>query len=179
MNRVMIVGGPGSGKSTLARWIGAQTGLPVQHMDQIHWRPNWVERSMAEKVALIAAVEARDRWVIEGAVAPRYQARLARADMVIWLDLPIYLRLWRVARRSFTWRGQVRPDLAEGCPEQFNLQTPRLLVWVWRRRTLQRQKVADAIGRYQGAAAVVHLTNRRAVAEFMQGFGQRTGYVDE
>ena len=166
MKRVMIVGGPGSGKSTLARWMGAQTGLPVQHMDQIHWRPDWVERSMAEKVALIGVVEACDRWIIEGAVAPRYRARLARADLVIWLDLPIVLRLWRVARRSFEWRGRVRPDLAEGCTEQFSMQTPKLLVWVWRRHKLQRQKIIDAIDSQEGTAVVLRLTGRRAVARF-------------
>ncbi len=44
MQRVMIVGGPGSGKSTLARRLGANTGLPVFHMDHTHWQPGWIER---------------------------------------------------------------------------------------------------------------------------------------
>ena len=39
MQRVMIIGQPGSGKSTLAREMGKHTGLPVIHIDTIHWQP--------------------------------------------------------------------------------------------------------------------------------------------
>lgn len=39
MKRVMITGGPGSGKSMLAAALGEKTGLPVYHMDKIHYRP--------------------------------------------------------------------------------------------------------------------------------------------
>ena len=49
MQRVMIVGQPGSGKSTLARRLGQLTGIPVVHIDTIHWQPGWVERSAAER----------------------------------------------------------------------------------------------------------------------------------
>jgi adenylate kinase family enzyme len=52
MQRVMIVGQPGSGKSTLARKLGQRTGLPVIHIDTIHWQPGWVERSWDEKTRL-------------------------------------------------------------------------------------------------------------------------------
>ncbi|MDF9757302.1 Mg-chelatase subunit ChlI [Pseudomonas hunanensis] len=66
MQRVMIVGQPGSGKSTLARKLGEQTGLPVVHIDTIHWQPGWVERSPDEKTRLCREVEARERWIFEG-----------------------------------------------------------------------------------------------------------------
>lgn len=39
IERVMIVGGPGAGKLWLARDLGRISGLPVFHMDQIHWKP--------------------------------------------------------------------------------------------------------------------------------------------
>jgi adenylate kinase family enzyme len=39
MRRIMIVGQPGSGKSWLAGQIGKRLGLPVHHMDHIHWQP--------------------------------------------------------------------------------------------------------------------------------------------
>ena len=51
MQRVMILGQPGSGKSTLAQKLGACTGLPVFHIDNIHWSPGWVERPSDEKTA--------------------------------------------------------------------------------------------------------------------------------
>lgn len=45
LKRIMIIGQPGSGKSTLAKLLGEITGLPVVHIDTIHWQTGWVERS--------------------------------------------------------------------------------------------------------------------------------------
>ena len=56
----MIGGGPGAGKSTLARALGARAGLPVIHIDPIHWMPGWVERPAAEKARLRREVHMRD-----------------------------------------------------------------------------------------------------------------------
>ncbi|MEP4274855.1 MAG: DNA topology modulation protein FlaR, partial [Roseibium sp.] len=123
MKRVMIVGGPGSGKSTLAIMLGAKTGLPVHHMDKIHYRPGWVERTRAEKDKLSREVHATDRWIFEGGHSSTYADRVARADTFIWLDVPVGRRMFRVLKRSLQYRGQTRPDLQDGCPEQFNRQT--------------------------------------------------------
>ena len=66
MRRVMVVGQPGSGKSTLARALGAATGLPVVHLDRLHWMAGWTERPRAERDRLMAEAEAGERWIIEG-----------------------------------------------------------------------------------------------------------------
>jgi len=100
MRRVMIVGRPGSGKSTLARRLGGITGLPVCHLDLIHHKPGWVSRPMVEKLPLVVASEARDRWIIEGGLTRTCANRIARADTIIFLDLQVWQRLWRVVRRA-------------------------------------------------------------------------------
>lgn len=173
MQRIMIVGGPGSGKSTLARWIGKQTGLPVQHMDLIHWQAGWIERSQCEKLALISAVEMQERWVIEGGVSKRYAQRLERADVMIWLDLPIGLRLWRVFWRSVRYRGQARPDLPEGCPEQLGVETLKFLWWCWNNRITGRLKVERTLAAYKGHAEIHRLSSPRDVAVFQAAFEER------
>ena len=93
MERIMVIGGSGSGKSTMARWLGAQTGLPVPHLDHVHWMPYWTPRPEAERLAMVRAFEQEARWIIEGGISTtyptRYPTRLARAQMVIWLDLPV------------------------------------------------------------------------------------------
>ena len=163
---MMIVGGPGSGKSTLARWLGDQTGLPVQHMDRIHWKPGWEERAKAEKLPLIAAAEAQERWIIEGGLSATYANRAERADMIIWLDLPVGLRLWRVAKRAWQYRGQTRPDLASGCPERFGLETLQFWRWIWTHRHGARDRI-DALVAVQPAGKLVHhLASRAAVRDF-------------
>lgn len=123
MQRVMIVGGPGSGKSTLARRLGEATGLPVVHIDTIHYGPGWVERSRDEKAALTREVHARDAWIFDGNFSATYAERVARADTLVWLDVPLGRRLWRVLRRTFRYRGQTRPEMPEGCTERFGRET--------------------------------------------------------
>ncbi|MGB3409246.1 MAG: AAA family ATPase, partial [Jannaschia sp.] len=66
MRRVMIIGQPGSGKSTFARAMGELTFLPVHHIDRIHWKPGWIERSRAEKTRLCEEVHSQDAWIFEG-----------------------------------------------------------------------------------------------------------------
>jgi hypothetical protein len=41
--RVMIVGGSGSGKSFLALKLSELAHLPSYHMDQLSWRPGFVQ----------------------------------------------------------------------------------------------------------------------------------------
>jgi len=141
MKRVMIVGGPGSGKSMLAAALGEKTGLPVFHMDKIHYRPGWVERSRQEKDRLTHEVHIQDRWIFEGGHSNTYAERVARADTFIWLDVPVGLRVFRVLKRSLRYYGRSRPDLPDGCPERFNWQTVEFLTFIWRTRHSARNKL--------------------------------------
>ena len=122
MNRIMIVGAPGSGKSTLARKIGEATGLPVFHMDHIHWKSGWIERSRSDKINLAQEIEARESWIFEGGLSSTFDTRAERAELIIWLDFHILLRLWSVFARTVRSFGKTRPDLPDGCPEKFSLE---------------------------------------------------------
>ena len=120
VQRVLVIGPCGSGKSTLARDLAPRLGLPLVHMDQLGWQAGWVETEKAELAARLDAVLAQDKWLIEGNYGSLLAPRLARADTVIYLDFPIRLCLWRLAKRIITHRGRSRPDMPEGCPERFD-----------------------------------------------------------
>lgn len=122
MRRILIIGSAGSGKSTLARAIGDRLDLPVYHMDrEVFWLPGWVERDKADQVAQVERIVAMDAWVFEGNNSSTFHLREARAELLIWLDMPIALRLWRAIRRNIIQRGQARPDMAEGCTERLRM----------------------------------------------------------
>lgn len=156
MRRVMIVGQPGSGKSTLARALGARTGLPVHHMDRIHWMPGWVERPRAEKMALANAVEAGEAWIFEGGLSSTYANRLARCDTLVVLDMALPLRAWRVARRTLRDYGRTRPDLPENCPEQAD---PEFWRFIWRTRHTARARILRLVDE-AGPGVAVHCLRR-------------------
>jgi adenylate kinase family enzyme len=167
MQRVMIVGQPGSGKSTLARALGARTGLPVVHIDLIHWQPGWKERSREEKTRLCREVEARESWIFEGGHSATWDERLARADMLVWIDRPVGLRLRRVLGRTWRSYGRTRPDLPDGCPEQLRT-LPEFIRFIWRTRHSARDRIARLAG--SATCEVVHLRSDREVSTFLSRF---------
>ena len=171
MQRVMINGGPGSGKSTLARALGAATGLPIYHMDQIHHMPGWVPRPMPEKIAMAHAIEAKEAWVFEGGMSATYENRATRADTLIWVDLPMTLRLWRVIKRLITSYGKTRPDVAPDCPEIFDAETLAFWKWIWDTRHSHRIRLLKLIADHPHLT-VIHLTSRRQVRDFYAQIGQ-------
>ncbi len=169
VKRVMIVGGPGSGKSTLARALGQRLGLPVFHMDQIHWQENWVARRMTEKLQMARAVEEQETWVFEGGMSVTYGNRMRRADLLVWLDLPVALRLWRVTKRLFRHLGKTRPDLPDGCVERLHPETLAFYRYIWTSRHRARRKIADLIETAPEDLAVVHLQSPQEVRAWLRG----------
>jgi len=172
MKRIMIVGQPGSGKSRLAQALGRRTGLPVIHVDHIHWQSGWVERSKAEKTRLCLEAEQQSHWIFEGGHSATWSSRVSRADMLIVLYRPVALRLWRVVRRAITGLGRTRPDMAEGCPERLS-SLPEFIRYIWSTRHSAREKMRRLVASAPEACEVVLLHSDAEVDSFLAGFAHR------
>lgn len=167
MQRVMIIGGAGSGKSTLARLLGERTELPVIHIDLMYWRSGWRARDREETRKLVVDAVEKDVWIFEGNFSEMYQARLERADTLIFLDIPTWLRLARVIRRTIRDYGKVRPDMQEGCPERFDWD---FLKWIADYNRRGRPKALKLLHDAPADKCVFHLKSRREVKTFLQAF---------
>ena len=146
MRRVVVMGSPGSGKSTFARRLGAATGLPVFHMDRAFWRPGWREAPRDEFAAQVEAWAAQPSWIIEGNYTGTLGPLLARADTLVYLDVPSWLATIRVVRRYLVGWRRTRPDMADDCREQLDPAFFRF-TWTWNRLRRERNiAIADAFG---------------------------------
>ncbi len=97
-----MYGVTGSGKSTLARQIASRLDLPGHEVDDLTWEPGWVPVPEEVQRARITAICAGERWVLDHAYGKWLDVPLARADLVVGLDLPRLLTLARLLRRTVT-----------------------------------------------------------------------------
>ncbi len=102
MKRVAVIStASGNGKTTTGRALADRLGVPFYELDALHHGPNWTEATPEELRAKVEPIVESDVWVIDGA----YRGKLGdlvfeRADIVVWLDLPVRVWLPRLVRRT-------------------------------------------------------------------------------
>ena len=87
---------------------------------------------MAEFAADVARAAAEPAWVIDGNYTGTAGPRLAAADTLVLLEAPRRVRMARVLRRTLRDLGRQRADVADGCPERFDVEFLRY-AWNWDR----------------------------------------------
>jgi adenylate kinase family enzyme len=134
MQRILVMGSSGSGKSTFAQRLSAITGIPMISIDAMFWRPGWTEPDRGEFRARLAEAARQPRWIMDGNFTSHLvELRRDACDTAFWFDLPRLTCMLGVLTRIATSYGRVRPEMAEGCPEQVDLEFLRY-VWTFREK---------------------------------------------
>jgi len=170
MKRVMIIGGSGAGKSTLARKLGEITGLPVIHGDRFQFEGNWALVPDEERNAKLDQAAMEAAWIIDGNYSQTWPLRLSRADTVIFIDPPRYLRMWRIISRTFRYYGRNRPDMPEGCDERFDWA---FLKWTWEFDKKRRSNTLRFLETARNDKTVITLQSTRKTKEWLAKLASR------
>ena len=102
MRRVNVTASAsGNGKTTVGRALAERLDVPFVELDSIVHGPGWAEISDDELRRVLEPIVAGDGWVIDGGYRRKIgDLVLARADTVLWLDLPVHVWLPRLVRRT-------------------------------------------------------------------------------
>jgi adenylate kinase family enzyme len=176
VRRILVYGVTGSGKSTLAARICARLGLPYHCVDDLTWEPNWVPVPTELQRERIAAICATDAWVLDSAYGAWLDVPLARADLIVGLDLPRWRSLAQLTRRT------VRQVVHRTPTCNGNLETWRgtffardaIVVWHFRSFARKRRRMR-AWQADPGMPPVVLLRSPAAMDRWLAALPSRTG----
>lgn len=114
LEKVIITGANGVGKSHFAaRLASVRPDVPVVSFDAIKLKTDWRQRPRAEIDAALAIEIRQPTWILEGGPSLLLQS-VGKADALIWLDPPEYLRAWQLAIRPWKFLGKTRGELPAG-----------------------------------------------------------------
>ncbi len=170
MQRVHVVGTSGSGKTWLGERLAEVLDLPFVDLDAIYHQPGWVQMPDDEFIARVGEVAATEAWVVAGNYSRARAPLWARADVVVFLDLPLHVVFPAVLGRTVK-RGITREELWNGNKENlFNLLRPDrennvVLYSVTTHRKRHREYGALAVD--AASPPFVRLASRREMRSFL------------
>jgi len=146
--RIAITGPSGSGKTTLAAELARTLGLRHVEIDALHHGPNWESCGVEVLTERVRAATEGDGWVTDST----YHTMLGdliveRADLLVWLDLPIPLVMWRLLRRTHV-RSRDKVELWNGNVEPGWRKSATYLIWPALQRAYRNRRSFPA--RYAG-----------------------------
>ena len=166
MKKVAVFGNTGGGKSTLAKQLASATGLPLFALDKIKFQPGGAEVPHEEYLRVHSELLKQDEWIIDGfGCVPSTWERIALADTLIYIDLPVVTHGWWVTKRLL--KGAfVNPEgwpedspILKGTRNSFNV------LWLCHRKLTPayRRCVADS----KDSKLVYHLKSPRDIRRFL------------
>ncbi len=133
IKRIAVIGNGGGGKSTLSRALAKLYDLPITHVDSIQFLAGMKVRPAEETRALLEEIAATPRWLIDGfGSLAVMQKRFELADIIIFIDFPLWRHYWWCTKRQLKSIWKPRPELPDGCDEATVAHTIRLYKILWR-----------------------------------------------
>jgi len=173
VRRVSVVGTSGVGKSTFASGLALVLGAPFLELDSWQHQADWTPLPVEEFRARVALVADGECWVIDGNYGRVQDLVWARADTVIWIDLPrltvmrriIWRTLRRVGGRVELWNGN-----RERWRNFFSLDKEEsVIVWAWQTYAANRARYEEAMADpAHGHLRFVRLRSSAAVRHFLR-----------
>jgi energy-coupling factor transporter ATP-binding protein EcfA2 len=170
--RILILGRTGSGKTTLARELAAALDVPHVELDSLYFGPEFSTAPLPLLRERTTTAIAGDRWVTDGNKRAVRDLVWPRADTIVWLDYPVGISLWRLAKRARRRTSALSAQAAEtsgrsGLPRQL-LAAGRGVLTALRSHAGQRREYPRMFAEPANQhLAVVRLRSPRATRQWL------------
>ena len=132
--RVVVVGSTGSGKTTLARQLSRLLHISHTELDSLNWEIDWTSAPTDVFRQRVQDALKGDTWVVDGNYRAVRDLVWPRATVLIWLDYPLRVLIWRLLQRTLR-RTLRKEELWNGNRERFITQflsRDSLFLWLFR-----------------------------------------------
>ena len=100
MKRINVIGTTGSGKTNFSKELSAALDISYVQLDELFWKPNWVESPDEEFLPKVTSAVKKDTWVLDGNFSRTTEIKWQRADTVIWLDFSYFTTFTQLLART-------------------------------------------------------------------------------
>ncbi len=155
--KIHVTGNAGSGKTTLAKELGEILDIEVYGLDKVVWQAGWQKTPINERKQLEKKLTEKTDWVIDGVSSISRK----KSDIIIFLDYPRYICMFRGIKRSIKYLFKTRPELPENCPEIKII--PSLIKIIWQFPKVAKPAILDDIKNKKG----VRVSNKAELQQFL------------
>ncbi|MES2764257.1 MAG: adenylate kinase [Bacteroidota bacterium] len=171
MKRIVVIGTSCSGKTTFGRELSVLLKAPHIELDDIHWRPNWVEIPNEEMRDLVLKEVEKESWIVVGNYGAVRDIIWPRADTIIWLNYSFTTVLYRAFKRTFR-RVFVKEVICNGNVETFKrsfMSRDSILLWVLQTYYRRRRDTPELLKRPENShLKIVEFKNPAQAKEFLK-----------
>ncbi len=149
------------------------SGLPLIHLDDHYWGPDWTRAEAAHWQEAQARLAAADEWIIDGNFLDGVPVRIERATVTVIFHVPSRVCAWRALiriARAYGGKldglpGPIRQQISRGKRVPY-FESIRHLLWkVLRFNRTDFPKTLDALARHRAGRVVVVVDTRFGASE--------------
>ena len=155
MRKVIVIGCPGSGKSTFSKALHAATGLPLYHLDMMHWNADATEVEKSVFMERLHRVLEQAAWIIDGNYRSTMELRMQHCDTVFFLDYPTDVCLDGIKSRKGKERTDIPCQMPENDDEEF-------VEFIRNYNSVNRPEVLQLLRRYSDKDVIVFKSREEA-----------------
>ena len=167
--RIVILGNAGGGKSLIAEGLARHFRIPWHQLYSLQWEAGWVRTSELEFRKRHDQLVEGDSSIMDGVASwESIEHRVARADTLVFIDLPLWRHYWWATKRQFMCLFRPRPNFDPACP--MLLLTGQLIRMMWWVHAQLRPHLIELVEQGQRDKCIYVLKTPSDVNQFYQEF---------